>query len=148
MKNYFRIAKWIIIIGGLLYISLAIFSIIMVGSSGHNTGIKTSTIFVCLLMVIFLSFTNKFEYFGNRIFEILNWLTIGLIIWVMGNIINGNITDYYKGEELTLILSISIPFILFSTVIIGLIKKLNKINKIWNSGRNLFFFDYIKIINS
>ena len=48
----------------------------------------------------------------------------------MGNIINGNITDYYKGEELTLILSISIPFILFSTVIIGLIKKLNKINKI------------------
>ncbi len=126
MKRYFIISKWTLIIGGITYITLALFSTIMVGSAGHNTGINTLTLFACLLMIIFLLLTNKFKDFGNRLFEMLNWITIGLITWVMTNIINGSVTDYNKGEELLLILSISLPILFSSIVVIGLIKKLNK----------------------
>ncbi|WP_298511574.1 hypothetical protein [uncultured Kordia sp.] len=126
MIRYFRISKWLLIIGGIIYISLVLFSIITVGSAGHNTGINIVTVFACLLMILFLLLTHKFENFGNKVFEILNWLTIGLIIWVMSNVIYGSLTDYNKGEELLLISSIALPMILASIVVIGLMKKLNK----------------------
>ena len=129
MRLIFLIAKWITIIGGLLYIFVCLFATIIVGAAGHSSEINDySNIIVCALMTFLLIFSSGFQDFEDRTFKILNWLTIGLIVWVFINILNGTITECANSsyDNLLLITSILLTLVLFSSIIIGLIKNINK----------------------
>ncbi len=129
MKKLFVISKWTLIIGAIIYNVLTIVFTIIVGSAGHNREIDTSNSLSSLLMIIFLSCSHKFENTTSLIFEILNWLTIALVTWVMINIVKGSIIDDYKGEEWLITLYILLPMVVCLIVVVGFIKKMNR-NKI------------------
>lgn len=123
MSLSFKIAKWTIIASGLLFILIAIFAMIMVGSAGHTPAIKGATILADILMLVHLLFSNLFQKFGKLTLVIISLLTISTMLWVLIKIIIEAINNYYKGETFLLIISILIPFVLFITTTTGLIKK-------------------------
>ena len=51
MKAYFRIAKSTVIVGGILFILLAVISTFLVGRAGHDSGVKGSTLLANVLMI-------------------------------------------------------------------------------------------------
>ena len=119
MKASFKIAKWTIVVGGILFLLLSVIATFMVGSAGHNSGVKGSTILANVLMVTLLLSSNKFQKNDNSIF---NWLTIGSMLWVMICIVIGALDDYTKGDEVTMLTGVVVPAVLFLFVTRGLVK--------------------------
>lgn len=126
MSTYFKISKYTLIFGGIIFFILSIFAVFMVGYGGHDSGIKESSILANILMILLLMFSNQFQKLGERMLLILNWSTIITLLWVMINIINRIIKDHNKGEILFDFLLISIPLIFISMAVLGLINKENK----------------------